>query len=82
MLASETFTLAFDLKKMKVGCALMQAGFGATIPMDLFDMTFDVHHWETGDPTGMRLFKTNREELPKIVKELDRVRAIERTWKE
>lgn len=79
---SDDFTLAFDLKKMRVGCALIQASLGATIPTDLFAVTFDVTHWEVADPTGMKLFKTKGEELPLIVKQLEKVRAIEKTWDE
>jgi len=75
------FTIAFDLKKMRVGCVLIQTALGATIPRALFHKYFPVEMWDVAS-SGMRVFKTKRDELPKLAEMIQYVLNVEKTWEE
>ncbi len=78
----ETLTIAFDLKKMKVGCPIIQAILLTTISNRDVSAYFDVDSWEIGDPSGMRVYPIKRSELAILSERVAHVRAIEKTWEE
>lgn len=58
---------AFDIKKRKVGCALLQAAFGGNI--NNFDLQrFGLNNWTTTPTPDLKLYTVaNQEELDKII---------------
>ncbi len=58
----ETFRIAYDIKRMRPGCVLIQAALDGTVPRDLFNELFPSEVWETG-ASDMRVYLATREQL-------------------
>lgn len=61
-------TFAYDVTKKKVGCALIQAAFGATI--DNFNLQkFDEKNWLLAPTDDLKMYSVkDQEELDKVIK--------------
>ncbi len=61
-LSLETFRIAYDIKRMRPGCVLLQAALGGTVPRDLFNDLFPNEVWETG-AGDMHVYTATRDQL-------------------
>jgi hypothetical protein len=57
--------IAYNIKKRTVGCVLIQAALGGTVPPDLFNQLFPSERWDTS-MEGMQLYPATDEQLEKL----------------
>lgn len=63
----EVYSIAYDCKLHKVGCVLIQAGLGATLPRRLFDRFFaDVDTWLVEVTPDMKLYRITEPQLRQL----------------
>lgn len=61
------YRIAYDVKKCKVGCVLIQVALGGDVPRDLF-----FHHFGTGEAwtvnaNGCQVYPIRKSQLPLLV---------------
>ena len=58
------YLIAYDVERRKVGCVLIQAALGGTVPRDIYlDYFGDTAGW-TVDATGCVVYPIRRSQLP------------------
>lgn len=57
-------TIAYDPDLKRPGCAVVQAGFGTTIPASALQR---LHGWATAPTAGMRVFLVSPEQFEQLV---------------
>lgn len=55
--------IAYDLKKMRPGCVLIQAQMGGTVPNNEFEMFFPVETWALVLTDDMKLYEITEKQL-------------------
>jgi hypothetical protein len=65
--------IVYDVKKRKVGCVLMQASLGGTVPNELFNKFFPSETWEVEDVRGMALYPVSEDQLEQLSKMSKRI---------
>ncbi len=58
------YLVAYDIKQMKPGCAIIQVGMGATPGIA---EKFDSRHWEVRPTPDMKVYSTTPEQLAKLI---------------
>jgi hypothetical protein len=61
--------LAFDIKRMKVGCPIIQAAMGGTPRMA---REFDTAHWLTHPTDDIRVYEITEEQFKQLLKKVER----------
>ena len=71
------YRIAYDVDRCKVGCILIQAALGCTVPNDLFYRHFSAGESWTVNATGCHVYPIRRSQLPLLAKRtnLDRENA-------
>jgi hypothetical protein len=64
------YQIAYDVNLCKVGCVLIQAALGGTLPSDLYYEHFDVNAW-TVNVAGCQVFPIRKSQLPLLVAKTD-----------
>ena len=62
----EAWTIAFDCELRRPGCVLIQASFGATVPMNRFHHAFPPETWLLAPTPGMKVYPVNESVLEKL----------------
>lgn len=60
------YRIAYDVDCCKVGCVLIQAALGGTVPSDLYYEHFGVDAW-TVSASGCQVYPIRRSQLPMLV---------------
>jgi len=58
------YQIAYDVEHCKVGCVLIQAALGGTVPRDLYYDYFGTGEAWTVDATGCQIYSIRRSQLP------------------
>ena len=61
------YRIAYDVDRCKVGCVLIQAALGGTVPSDLFYRHFGAGEAWTVDASGCHVYPVRRSQLPLLV---------------
>lgn len=61
--ADPQYRIAYDVDRCKVGCVLIQAALGGTVPSDLFHGHFSTEAW-TVNAIGCQVYPIRRSQLP------------------
>jgi hypothetical protein len=62
--ADPTYRIAYDVEHCKVGCVLIQAVLGGTVPSDLFHSFFGAGDCWTLDAKDCVVYQIRRSQLP------------------
>lgn len=63
--------LLFDIREMKVGCALMQAIYGGTPTLS---GSFDTKHWFLAPTENMKLYNVTEQQVEFLIEKMNKVR--------
>ncbi|HSX23062.1 MAG TPA: hypothetical protein VLE97_09835 [Gaiellaceae bacterium] len=58
------YRIAYDVARRKVGCVLIQAALGCTVPSRLFHDFFGMGEAWTVDASGVQVYRIRRSQLP------------------
>ena len=56
-------TIAYDIRRMRPGCVIIQAHMGATISNGDFEMHFPVETWLLAPTDDMKLYEVTEKQL-------------------
>jgi hypothetical protein len=58
------YRIAYDVARCKVGCVLIQAALGGTVPSDLYYRYFGTGEAWTVNATGCQIYPIRKSQLP------------------
>lgn len=65
------YRIAYDVSRCKVGCVLIQAALGGTVPSDLFHEYFGAGEAWTVNATGCQVYPIRKSQLPLLASRTD-----------
>lgn len=60
------YLIAYDIDRCKVGCVLIQAALGGTLPRDLYYAYFGADESWTIDASACRVYPIRQSQLPRL----------------
>jgi len=66
-----SYRIAYDCERRKVGCVLIQAVLGCTVPNELFYEHFGLNDWLTEMTPGMQVYAVTEAQLPILAAKTD-----------
>lgn len=55
--------IAYNIKRMRPGCVLLQASMGGTVPSNTFEMLFPVETWQLAPDDDLKLYEVSEQQL-------------------
>jgi hypothetical protein len=72
MKPEETYRIAYDCTRRKVGCVLLQVGLGGTLPNELFFRYFsDGNSWLVAPTPDLMVYPITEAQLPLLAAQTD-----------